>query len=41
MERSGMWAVQVYRAISYLFFGSLLLDISSFLTLMEISNPNL
>ena len=41
MERSGMWAVQVYRALTYLFFGSLLLDISSFLTLMEISNPNL
>lgn len=41
IERSGMWAVQTYRAVAYLFFGSLLLDVSSFLTLMEISNPDL
>ena len=39
LDESGMWAVQVFRALAYLFFGSLLLDISSFLSLVEISNP--
>ena len=41
MERSGLWAIQVYRGIAYLIFGSFLLDVSSFLTLIEISNPDL
>ena len=39
LDESGMWAVQVFRAVTYLFFGSLLLDVSSFLSLVEISNP--
>ncbi len=41
MDRSGMWAVQVYRGLAYLMFGSFLLDVSAFLTLVEISNPQL
>lgn len=41
LGESGMWAVQVFRALAYLFFGSLLLDISSFLSLVEISNPQI
>ena len=41
LERSGILAVQLYRALAYLFFGSLLLDVSSFLSLVEISNPDL
>ncbi|CAK0779986.1 hypothetical protein CVIRNUC_004906 [Coccomyxa viridis] len=41
LDESGMWAVQVFRALAYLFFGSLLLDISSFLSLVEISNPQI
>jgi hypothetical protein len=41
MDHSGMWAVQLYRGLAYLFFGSFLLDASAFLTLVEISNPEL
>lgn len=32
---------QVYRGVAYLVFGSFLLDVSAFLTLVEISNPQL
>lgn len=38
LSTSGMRAVQLYRALPYLVFGSLLLDVSSFLSLIELSN---
>jgi hypothetical protein len=41
MERSGILAIQLYRGLAYLFFGSFLLDVSAFLSLVEISNPEL
>lgn len=39
MMRSGVKGVQLYRGISYFTFGSLLVDTSQLLILMELSNP--
>lgn len=39
MIRSGVEGVQLYRGITYFVFGSLLVDVSQLLILMELSNP--
>ena len=40
MMRSGVKGVQLYRGLAYFAFGSLLLDTSQALILMELSNPD-
>jgi len=40
MMRSGVKGAQLYRGIAYFAFGSLLVDTSQVLILMELSNPD-
>ena len=40
MARSGVKGVQLYRGIAYFAFGSVLVDSSQVLILMELSNPD-